>query len=596
MILRSEPPKSSIRGVPAAPGIAVGRAHVLDRGRFATPRRRIDADGVEYERGRLETAIEASRTELLTLRDQLEVEGAATFRMLLEAHIAMHDDVMLVESAVRLMRDELINAEWALERVLVSIKDQFESMSDGYFRERAGDVEQVGDQILRKLVGRVSLLPAVESGAVLVATDLSPADAVQLSQSKPAAMVLELGSPTSHTAILARAMEIPCVVGAVNATRRIAHGDTIVVDALRGDIILDADAAMLARVEERTRRYRHFTGKLRERRSLVPAMQDGTVVELSANVELASEVLIANLEGIAGIGLFRTEFLYMGRMSPPTEDEQVDVYSDVLRATEGRPVVFRVFDFGGDKLPFASLGARPSNPALALRGLRFALTRPDLLTTQIRAILRASVHGNARLMFPMVATIPDLRRARAAVADAMDQLRREGIEFREIRVGSMIEVPSAVALADLMAKEADFFSVGTNDLVQYVLALDRTDPKLFSRGRLYDPAILRTLHQVSTAATAASIPFAMCGDMAADPIALPLVVGLGFRHLSMSMSQMPLAREVLSRVQFDVAKKLVAEALQLPTAADVGRLIVERLGGDLDEVWAENGIDAASLG
>lgn len=595
-MLRSEPPKSSIRGVPAAPGIAVGRAHVLDRGRFATPRRRIDASGVQYERSRLEAAIESSRTELATLRDQLEIEGSATFRMLLEAHIAMHDDVMLVDSAVRLMREELINAEWALERALVDIKGQFESMSDGYFRERAGDVEQVGDRILRKLVGRVSMLPAVQDGGILVASDLSPADAVQLSHSKPLAIVLEHGSPTSHTAILARAMEIPCIVGVANATRRIAHGDTIVVDALRGDVILEADASMLARIEERTRRYRHFTGKLRERRSLVPAMQDGTIVELSANVELASEVLIANLEGIAGIGLFRTEFLYMGRMSPPTEDEQVDVYSDVLRAAESRPVVFRVFDFGGDKLPFASAASRPSNPALALRGLRFALTRPDLLMTQVRAILRASVHGNARLMFPMVATIPDLRRAKAAVAEAMADLRKEGIAFAEVPVGSMIEVPSAVALADLLAKEADFFSVGTNDLVQYVLALDRTDPKLFSRGRLYDPAVLRTLHQIATAASAAQIPLAMCGDMAADPIALPLVVGLGFRNLSMSMSQMPLAREVLSRIQLASTRQLVAEALMQPTASDVGRLIVQSMGSDLDEVWAENGIDAASLG
>jgi phosphotransferase system enzyme I (PtsI) len=595
VIVRSEPPKASIRGVSAAPGIAVGRAHVLDRGRFATPRRRIDADTTEYERGRLEQAIETSRTELCAIRDQLDVEGAATFRMLLDAHVAMHDDVMLIESAVTLMKAELINAEWALERVIASIKEQFESVSDGYFRERAGDVEQVGERILRQLVGRVSLLPMVQGGSVLVATDLSPADAVQLSQSRPAAIVLELGSPTSHTAILARAMEIPCIVGVANATRRIAHGDTVVVDALRGDVILDADDAMLARVEERSRRYRHFTGKLRERRSLVPELQDGTVVELSANVELASEVLIANLDGVAGIGLFRTEFLYLGRANPPTEDEQVDVYADVLRAAEQRPVVFRVFDFGGDKLPFASPVARPSNPALALRGLRFALTRLDLLMTQLRAILRASVHGKARIMFPMVATIPDLRRAKQCVLDVQAQLKADGVPFAEVPIGTMIEVPSAVMLADHLAKEADFFSVGTNDLVQYVLALDRSDPKLFSRARLYDPAVLRTLAHVAKAAEHASVPFAMCGDMAADPIALPLVLGLGFRNLSMSLSQMPLAREILSRVNMVQVHALAKDALECATATDVGRLIVQRLGTSLEEVWSENGIDPSSL-
>lgn len=595
MILRSEPPKSSIRGVSAAPGIAVGRAHVIDRGRFATPRRRLEGDSVEFERARLENAIEASRTELIAIRDQLEVEGAATFRMLLDAHVAMHDDVMLVESAVAMMRDEQINAEWALERVLASIKQQFESVSDGYFRERAGDVEQVGERILRQLVGRVSLLPSVQGDAVLVATDLSPADAVQLAKSRPAAIVLELGSPTSHTAILARAMEIPCIVGVVNATRRIAHGDNVVVDALRGDVILDADEAMLTRVEERSRRYRHFTGKLRERRSLIPEMQDGTLVELSANVELASEVSIANLDGVAGIGLFRTEFLYLGRVTPPTEDEQLEVYADVLRAADERPVIFRVFDFGGDKLPFASFGARPSNPALALRGLRFALTRPDLLLAQLRAILRASVHGKARIMFPMVATIADLRRAKQFVHDAIAQLESEGIAHSATPIGTMIEVPSAVALADHMAAEADFFSVGTNDLVQYVLALDRSDPKLFSRGRLYDPAVLRTLHQVAIAAEKAGIPFAMCGDMAADPVALPLVVGLGFRSLSMSLSQMPLAREILSRINIKETRKLAKDALACATASDVGQLLVRKMGASLEEVWHEQGIDPALL-
>ena len=584
------PPGLRLLGVPAAPGIAVGRAILLDRGRLHVARLRIDESGVGREIERLHFAIETALAELEDLRARVDGQGGGSFRPILDAHVAMHRDPLLVSGCERAIRETRTNAEWAVRSVVDGLEGQLRAASDPYLRERAADVAHVGDRILRALLGHDPELPPMEPGAIVVARDLGPADTAQLVRTSVEGLVLELGSATSHTAILARTLGIPAVVGIVDATRLLSRGDVIVVDALRGEVLIEPDAATLERVEARARRYRHYTGRLREQRGVPCATRDGVSIELSANVELPSEAALAGHEGAAGIGLYRTEYLYMERGAPPSEADQARVYSDVARVMAPRPVVFRTFDLGSDKLASVSAPFRATNPALGMRGLRLALLRSDLLLAQVRAILRAAVHGEVRLMFPMVAGAADLRTARALVDRAARELSDEGVPHRRVQIGAMIELPSAVAMADVLARECDFFSVGTNDLVQYTLAIDRGDPKLAGLARSYDPAVLRLLDATARAAKERGIPVAMCGDMAGDPVTLPLVLGLGYRSLGMPLPQIPLARALIACLDAGEVQALAREALQLSTAEEVAELLLTRLGEVLGEVWEEQGV------
>lgn len=578
-------------GVAAAPGIAIGRAQILDRGRLVVPRVRIDEAAVPREIERLHAGVEAVLAELTELRARHDGPEGHTFRPIIDAHLAMHRDPLLLEGCERAIRDARTRAEWAVRTVVDGLESQLRGASDPYLRERAADVMHVGDRILRALLGHDTELPPMQPGAIVVARDLGPADAAQLVRTAVEGLVLELGSASSHTSILARTLGIPAVVGIADAARLLSGGDVVVVDALRGEVLVGPKGAELERAEARARRYRLYTGRLREKRGVPCATRDGVSIELSANVELPSEAALAAHEGAAGIGLYRTEYSFMERGGPPSEDEQARVYSDVARVAAPRPVVFRTFDLGADKLASVSAPFRANNPALGLRGLRLGLLRSDLLLAQLRAILRSAVHGEVRLMFPMVAGPADLRRARALVDRAVCELTDEGLPHRRVPVGVMIELPSAVAMADVLARECDFFSVGTNDLVQYTLAVDRGDPKLVALARSYDPAVLRLLDATARAAEARGIPLAMCGDMAGDPVTLPLVIGLGFRSLSMPLPQIPLARELIACLDVGDVRALAREALELATAEEVAQLLVARLGDVLGEVWEEQGVE-----
>ena len=504
--------------------------------------------------------------------------------------LAMHRDPLLISECERSIREAHMAAEWAVRTVVDGLEAQLRAASDPYLRERAADVAHVGDRILRALLGHGTELPTMEPGSVVVAVDLGPADTAQLMRTPVAGLVLELGSATSHTAILARTLGIPAVVGIADAARLLSRGDVVVVDALRGEVLVAPDSATLSRAEERARRYHLYTDRLRAKRGVPCETRDGVRVELSANVELPSEAALAGHEGAAGIGLYRTEYLYMNRDAPPTEAEQVRVYSDVARVMSPRPVVFRTFDLGSDKLASVTAPFRAANPALGLRGLRLALLREDRLLVQLRAILQSAVFAEVRLMFPMVAGVADLRRAQALVDRAARELTDEGVPHRRVPMGVMIELPSAVAMADALGRECDFFSVGSNDLVQYTLAIDRGDPTLAGLVRSYDPAVLRLLDATARAAEARGIPLAMCGDMAGDPVTLPLVLGLGYRALGMPLLQIPLARELIACLDAGEVRAIAQEALTLATAEDVAALLVARLGDVLGEVWEEQGV------
>jgi len=578
-----------LSGIAASPGVAVGKVCLFDRGHVYVPRRYIERDQIGSEEQRLHAAIDDSRRELETIRQRIGPE--TEHRLLLDAQLLMHRDELLIDGAIELLRERSINAEWALAQTTARIAERMRRATEAYFRERAVDVENVGERILHKLVGSSAELPLLTPDCVIVSDDLGPADAAQLLRSVACGIAIDLGSASSHTAILARALEIPAVVGVRQLSRLAADDDAIIVDAFRGEIVLWPSEQEQEQARARASRYRAFTRSLRERVARTLETADGTSFRLDANIELPAEAAVALQEGARGIGLYRTEFLYLDRAQPPSESEQSKVYHDVAQVLAPRPVVYRTFDVGGDSLHGYSGGAETMNPALGLRALRLGLASPELLLTQLRAMLRASSVGDVRIMFPLVSSIDELRAAKRLLEQAQSELESEGVPLGTVQVGCMIEVPAAVLIADALAKECDFFSVGTNDLVQYTLAVDRTNPRVAHLASALHPAVLRLLDMTAKAAKRASIGLAMCGGMAADTRALPLVMGLGYDHLSVDVGYLPLARAIIERIDISIARSVAQEALDCASTDDVKRLIRDRFSAVLGDLWAEQGLD-----
>jgi phosphotransferase system enzyme I (PtsI) len=590
------PGRATLRGICGSPGVAVGSVTIFDRRSVPIPRRNIALAEIEPEVQRFMIALAASRRQLEEARDALDASAGAEHRLVLEAHLLMHRDELVVDATVEAIRSGL-NAEWACRRAIEAIVRRLSAAREGYLQDRSRDVEQVGEQILRVLTGVGAQLPVFDAPTILVASDLSPAETARLPRDKVLALVTDLGTATSHTAILARALGIPAVVGVDGVTRTLSPGDVVVVDALRGEIVVAPNEMEQSRAEERARRYRLFTGKLRDRGGAAGQTRDGISVELLANVELEVEIDEAQAQRAEGIGLYRTEFLYL-EGDPPSEAVQVELYARVAARMAPRPVTLRTFDLGADKMPAlgapSQMTARAPNPALGLRGLRLSLACPDLFKVQLRSMMRAAAVSPLRVMLPMVCNLDELRAARAIVAAAKLELEVEDIAHRPISIGVMIEVPSAVAIADLLARECDFFSVGTNDLAQYALALDRQNPRVSHLARPLEPAVLRMLWTIQRAASAASIPVSICGDLAAHPMAIPLLLGMGYRTLSMPASEIAITREILDRVDVPTCQDLANAVLTCGTAREVEAKVAEDLGGALGEIWEEQGIELPS--
>ncbi|MCA9604754.1 MAG: phosphoenolpyruvate--protein phosphotransferase [Myxococcales bacterium] len=577
-------------GIAASPGIAVGPVAVYDRRGVAVSRRAVPDEEIDAEVARLGQAMADARREVEQVIDGLGEVAGDEHRMLLQTQLLMLGDEMISEAATSKIRDQRVNAEWALRKTVDAMCARLRAADDPYFRERADDVRHVGEHLLRVLTGRrAHALPLLDEPAILVASDLTPAEAAQLTSTRVLALVTDSGSASSHTAILARALQIPAVVGVPDITRALAPGDTLVVDALRGEVVVHPDPDEATEAAARATRFDAFRGRLREVERRASATKDGVHVALLANVELELDVPEAKQEGADGIGLYRTEFLYLDRRSPPSEEEQVAIYARVARRMAPRPVVFRTFDLGADKMPTAM--RRGPNPALGLRALRVAFEQPELLITQLRALLRAAAAGDVRVMFPMVASVSDLRRAKSMLETARGDLEAEGATYGPVKIGSMLEVPSSVLVADRLAPECDFFSIGTNDLTQYTLAVDRCDPRVAHLARSLDPAVLRLLDRARSVADAHGVPISVCGDLAADPVAAPVLVGLGFRTLSMATSAIPLVAEALGRIEVAEATTLAMEALDVDGAADVERLVAAHFGDRLGDLWEEQGIE-----
>jgi phosphotransferase system enzyme I (PtsI) len=573
-----------LAGIGASPGIAIGRAHLLDRRRVKTPKNHIPPEAIEVEVARLEAAIRQSYEQLDHIKQRLkEAHGEEHFRIL-EAHQLILNDEHLVVPAKRFIREEQINAEWALRRAVEDIKSIFDRVEDDYFRERRSDVDFVGDRILRNLLGENVEGMAPPPDAVVVAHNLSPADTAQLHRAAIAGFVTDAGGITSHAAIMARSFEIPAVVGLDDVTSRVGTGDLIIVDGARGEVLLNPPPSLVLDYRARARRRVAIEQELLKNRELPAETPDGTRVGLLANVELLDEIPGALNHGAEGIGLYRTEFLFMNRADLPREEEHLSHTRAALERLGVLPATFRTCDLGGDKATQIGAPLAEPNPALGMRSIRLCLKERDLFKTQLRGLLRASPYGKMRLMFPMISGVGELREAKAVLAEVTEELRQEGKPFAaDIPVGIMIELPAAAMTADLLAREADFFSIGTNDLIQFALAADRVNEHVGYLYRPLHPAILRMVRFVVDAAHAAGIPVAMCGEMAGDPSLALVLLGLGLDELSMNPTAIPLVKSIIRGLPAKAARDLALKVLDLPTPDEIEAAVREVMSAHFPE-------------
>jgi phosphoenolpyruvate-protein phosphotransferase (PTS system enzyme I) len=577
---------AKLTGIPAAPGVAIGRVFPVDRRRARVPRFHIPPEEVESEIARLDAAVKESVEQLLQIRRSL---GEGEQGAILDAHRLMADDPSLLEGAKGLIREELLNAEWAVRRL---VRDMSEKLgSEGYVAERRADLDEVGDRIVHNLMGEKPMLVAVpEEEVVVVAFDLPTAEAaVLLSSGKIKGLVTDFGSKTSHTAILARALEVPCVVGAGQASEIARAGDVIALDGSTGEVLVSPDAEEIRRFEAARAAAKSREAELLEDRDLPAQTRDGRRVFLFANIEFPEEVPSVIAHGGEGVGLYRTEFLYLNREELPTEEEHYNAYSSILERMQGRPVTIRTLDLGGDKLPIGHRSHEP-NPALGLRAIRFTLRHPLLFRTQVRALLRASLHGTLQIMLPMIAAVGELREAKVQIEAIRQELLREGKPVQEkIPIGIMLETPAAALAADRLARECDFFSIGTNDLIQYSLAIDRSNRDV---AYLYKPlhlGVLRLIQASVEGAKEAGIECAMCGEMAGDPLYALVLLALGLDNLSMNPADIPKVKRVIRSTTLADAKKLLEEAMAFSSHDEIERYVLNQMQERFPEAFEDSG-------
>lgn len=565
---------AKLTGIPASPGVAIGRVFPVDRRRARVPRFHIQPDQVQQEIARLDVAVKDSVEQLEQIRQSL---GDGEQGDILNAHRMMADDPTLLEGAKGLIRDELLNAEWAVRRL---VRDMSEKLgSDGYLAERRADLDEVCDRIVHNLIGEKPITVKVpEEEAVIVAYDLPTAEAaVLLASGKVRGLVTDFGSKTSHTAILARALEVPCVVGAGQASEIARAGDAIALDGSTGEVLLSPDPEEVKRFEAARVAAKSREAALLEDRDLPAETLDGRRVHLLANIEFPEEVPSVLAHGGEGVGLYRTEFLYLNREELPSEDEHFRAYTTILERMQGFPVTIRTLDLGGDKLPIGHRSHEP-NPALGLRAIRFTLRHPQLFRTQVRALLRASVHGNLQIMLPMIAAVGELRDAKVQIELIRRELLREGKPVAEkIPVGIMLETPAAALAADRLARECDFFSIGTNDLIQYSLAIDRGNRDVAYLYRPLHLGVLRLIQASVDGAKASGIPCAMCGEMAGDPLYVLVLLALGLDELSMNPADIPKVKRLIRSARVSEAKKMLEEAMAFSSHDEIERYVQDHM-------------------
>jgi len=573
-------------GIGASPGICIGKAYLVDTGGVdVVEKYRIEKAGLAAEIKRFKAAVEKAKADLHEIIRKTP-EELRQHAYILETHMVLLKDKMLYGSTIDTIRNEQVNAEWALKKVASHVKSMFQTISDDYLRERGADIMQVADRIMRNLVGAKSFdIAAIDKRVILVAHDLSPADTSQIHLERVRGFVTDLGGKASHTGIIARTLEIPAVLGLANVTRQIKNDDILIVDGTTGTVIINPGEQTLFEYEARRARYEEYKALIARSGHLPAETTDGFRLQAMGNIEFPEEVFAVINYGGDGVGLYRTEFQYMSRSFFPGEDELFDKYKDVVEVMAPKPVTIRTLDINGDKALANSTGSDEANPALGLRAIRYCLQKPDVFNTQLRAILRAAAYGSVRVIFPMIASIEEVRQALRMLDEAADALAREGVPFnRKVETGIMIEVPAAVMMADVLADTVDFFSIGTNDLIQYTMAIDRGNRQVAYLYHPLHPAHIRMIKHVVDVAKDKGIKVFMCGEMAGDPAFIPILLGLGLDELSMNPQSIPAVKGMIRSLKLKDARSFLQEVLKQATAAEVEKLVQDTYGRLLSDM------------
>ncbi|WP_077212072.1 phosphoenolpyruvate--protein phosphotransferase [Bacillus dakarensis] len=567
---------TTITGIAASPGISIAKAFILQNPELKVVKTKVKDTNEEIQR--LEKALEKSKAELEVIKEHASKELGEDKAEIFAAHLLVLSDPELINPIKDKVETEQVNAEFALDEVANMFITLFENMDNEYMKERAADIRDVTKRVLAHLLGVTIANPSmISEEVVIIAEDLTPSDTAQLNRQYVKGFSTDIGGRTSHSAIMSRSLEIPAVVGTKTVTSGVENGTLVIVDGLDGKVIVDPTEEVVNQYQDKKAAYdaqKAEWAKLVDEKTVTT---DGQHVELAANIGTPDDVQGVLENGGEGVGLYRTEFLYMGRETLPTEEEQFEAYKAVLERMGDKPVVVRTLDIGGDKeLPYLDL-PKEMNPFLGFRAIRLCLEMQDMFRTQLRALLRASVFGNLKIMFPMIATLDEFREAKSILLEEKEKLQGEGIAVSEtIEVGIMVEIPSTAVMADLFAKEVDFFSIGTNDLIQYTLAADRMNERVSYLYQPYNPAILRLVKNVIDAAHKEGKWAGMCGEMAGDEVAIPLLLGLGLDEFSMSATSILKARSQILRLSREELRSDAQKALMMNTAEEVKRFIEEK--------------------
>src|SRR6266545_1137589 len=559
-------------GAGVSPGIAHGKIHVVRDELDEVVRYRIAPSQVADEIARFETALIQTRMQILQMQQRIAESIGAKDAAIFDAHLLVVEDRTLIDEVLRKLEADLCNVEWIFQEVATRYAETLNKIDDPYLRERALDIQDVTKRVIGNLQGKApKAFLALTEPHILVAHNLTPSDTANINRANVLGIATDLGSRTSHTAILARSLNIPAIVGLHDITAKLETGQHVLLDGNDGWLIVDPTPKTVAQYAEIESRRARVTAKLRELRETTSTTRDGRHIVLSANIELPQDVDAVEANGAEGIGLYRTEFLYLNRPTLPTEDEQYEIYRKVAERVRPDPLIIRTFDLGGDKLAPGTVDiADELNPFLGWRAIRFCLENIDIFKTQLRAVLRASTVGNLKVMFPMISGLDELRRAVGVLEECKQQLRGSKIEMAEkVEVGAMVEIPSAAICAGALAREVDFLSIGTNDLIQYALAVDRVNEKIAHLYEPTHPAVLRLLKMIADAAHAHNLWVGVCGEMAGDIALVPLLLGLGIDELSTAAILVPRVKRAVQSLTIPECRALVEETFKLDTASEI---------------------------
>ncbi|MEM1107490.1 MAG: phosphoenolpyruvate--protein phosphotransferase [Planctomycetota bacterium] len=585
------------KGIAVSPGVAILKAVVLDDEDRAVPRRTIPVALIDHHVRRVDSALDESIRQITEVREQTAESLGEELAKIFAFHLGMLADPSLTEQFRAMVRNERVTAEYAVFSVMTTLAQTFLAHQDRYFRDRVSDIYDLKRRLLRQLISTgTNDLSKVDGPSIVIAQDLTPSQTAALDKSKIMGLATDVGGRTSHTAILAHALGIPAIVGLEDLTQRVESGDPIIIDGYRGIIIVDPDAAQLLEYKQEARRIAKLETELGKLRDLPAITKDGTEIDLLGNIEFPTEVPDALEKGAVGIGLYRTEFLYLSAEHEPTEEQQYESYVETLKNLEGKPLTIRTLDLGADKIPESSALAAPllmeRNPFLGLRSIRLCLQNLPMFRTQLRAVLRASAHGPIKIMFPLISSVMELRQAKMILQDVKEDLEDQDIAFaKDIPIGMMIEVPSAALQIKTFSKEVDFFSIGTNDLIQYTVAVDRANERIANLYSAAHPAVIQLLKDVIRTADRTGTEVSLCGEMAGQPEFTMLLLGLGLRRLSMTPPAVPEVKRLIRSVSVDQCRRVARKAVGF----DTDREVLNYLRDEVNKVMPK-AFDGRSIG